>query len=234
MKSISIDPRQFYARLAGFMFLFYIGIGIASMVLLNQATGGAEGTAAKLASIAQHETIMRLVAVFTLLCFFIAVILAVSLYVLTRDQDPNLAILALCCRVGEGMVNAFSAIWTLGLLSVATASTAVAASDFAAARALGDLLLKQDGSSILISSTCFAVGSTLYSYLFLLARSIPVPIAWLGIIASILLVVAVPLQIAGFIKGNWFIWIPMLVFEVTLALWLLIKGVAVPPKQRAL
>jgi hypothetical protein len=221
-------PRQFYARLAGFMFLFYIAIGIASMVLFNQATGGAGGTAAKLAGIARHAPLVRLTALFGLLTFFVAVILAVALYVLTRDQGSNLALLALYCRVGEGMINAFSAVMTLGLLSVATASTAAAASDSAAAHALGDLLLKQDGSGTLISSTCFAVGSMLYSYLFLRARSIPVPLAWLGIIASLLLVVALPLQIAGLINGNRFTWIPMLVFEVTLGLWLLIKGVAAP------
>ena len=40
--------QQYYARLAGFMFLFYIAIGIASMVMFSQATSGAEGTAAKL------------------------------------------------------------------------------------------------------------------------------------------------------------------------------------------
>ena len=48
--------------------------------------------------------------------------------------------------------------------------------------------------------------------------------------SSILLVVALPLQLAGFIEGpvTNFIWIPMLLFEVPLALWLLIKGVALP------
>ena len=36
------------ARLAGFMFLFYIVVGITSLVLFGRATGGAEGTAAAL------------------------------------------------------------------------------------------------------------------------------------------------------------------------------------------
>ncbi|MBL7996592.1 DUF4386 domain-containing protein [bacterium] len=218
--------QQYYARLAGFMFLLYIAIGIASMVIFSQATSGAEGTSAKLASIAQHAPLVRLTALFGLLTFFIAVTLAVALYVLTRDQDPNLAILALFCRAGEGMINAFSAVMTLGLVSVATASTAPATSDSAATNALGALLMQLDRSSTLISATCFAVASTLFSYLFLRARNIPVSLAWLGVIASILLVVAIPLQIAGFIQGNWFIWMPMLVFEVVLALWLVIKGVA--------
>ena len=36
------------ARIAGFTYLFYIAVGISSMVLFNRATS-AEGTAAKLA-----------------------------------------------------------------------------------------------------------------------------------------------------------------------------------------
>lgn len=197
------------------------------MVLSGQATSGAEGTAAKLASIAQHASIMRVNIVLTLLCAGYALVLAVTLYALTRDQDRDLAVMALCCRVAEGVViAAVSLLSTLGLLSIATASTAAAGPDAAAAQALGALLLKMEGGTGIIAATCFALGSTLFSYLFLRARSIPVPLAWLGVLASILLVVALPLQLAGFINGTWFIWIPMLVFEVTLGLWLLIKGVA--------
>lgn len=65
---------------------------------------------------------------------------------------------------------------------------------------------------------------------------IPVPLARLGVFASVLLVVFLPLQLSGLFGGmvNWFgaatwlISLPMLVFEVALALWLLIKGVATP------
>jgi hypothetical protein len=216
------------ARLAGFMFLFYIATGIASMVVFNRATSGAEGTAATLASIAQHAPLVRLTALLTLLTFVDAVVLAVALYALTRDQDPDLAVLALCCRVSEGVIAAVSTVRVLGLLSVATASTAAAGADAAAAIALGALLLQMGGLAGLIAATCFAVGSTLYSYLFLRARSIPVPLAWLGVLASVLLLVGLTLQLAGFLRGSvtYFMWIPVAVFEVVLALWLLIKGVA--------
>ncbi len=219
------------ARLAGFMFLFYIATGIASMVAFHQATRGAEGTAATLASIARHAPLVRLTAVLTLLTFFDAVALAVALYALTRDEDRDLAVLALCCRVGEGVIAATAAIRTVELLSVATASTAAAASDATAAHALGALLLQRGGFPI--AATCFAVGSTIYSYLFLRARSIPVLLAWLGVLASILLVVGLPLQLAGVLDGlaTALMWVPMAVYEVTLGLWLLIKGVTVPPRR---
>jgi hypothetical protein len=220
------------ARIAGFTFLFYIVVGIASMVLFGQATSG-DGTAAKLASIARHATAVRLTVLLTLLTFVVAVVLAVALYALTRDQDPDIAVLALCFRVTEGVVAAVSAVRGLGLVSIASSGLSAAGPDAAAANALGALLLKQGGWTGIIAAICFAMGSTLYSWLFLRARSIPVPLAWLGVLASVLLVVALPLQLAGFLPGpvTWFIWIPMLVFEVALALWLLIKGVATTSKR---
>ncbi len=217
------------ARLAGVIFLVYIATGVTSMVLFGQATSAA-GTAGKLVSIAQHASLVRVTILLTLLQAAYALVLAVTLYALTRDQDPDLAVMALCCRAGEGVIAAISPARTLGLLSIATASTTAAAADAAAAQAVGALLLEMGGWTGLIGATCFAVGSTLYSYLFLRARSIPVPLAWLGVLASLLLVVALPLQLAGFLRGpvTNFIWIPMLVFEVAFALWLLIKGVAGP------
>jgi len=163
-----------------------------------------------------------------LLTFFEAVVLGVTLWALTRDEDSDVAVLALCCRVGEGVLGAAAVVRTMQLLSVATASTPAAAG--AAATAIGASLSSQGDSSTTIGATCFAVGSTLFSYLFLRARSIPVPLAWLGVLASVLLVIALPVDLAGFLPGSlaWPIWLPMLVFEVLLALWLINKGVTLP------
>ncbi|MEO8356940.1 MAG: DUF4386 family protein, partial [Chloroflexota bacterium] len=79
----------------------------------------------------------------------------------------------------------------------------------------------------------FAVGSTLFCWLLLRGRLIPVALAWLGMIASVLLGVILPLQLGGLFGGSmswassvtWLVWLPMLVFEVALAFWLMIKGV---------
>jgi Domain of unknown function (DUF4386) len=220
------------SRLAGLMFLFYIVTGIANMVLFGQATRGS-GTAEKLASMAQHATTVRLTVLLTLLTFVIAVVLAAALYALTREQDRDVALLALCFRVTEGVIAAVSSVRTMGLLSIATASAAVNATDTAAANSLAGMLLIQGGWTGTIAAICFAVGSTLYSYLFLRARSIPVPLAWLGVLASVILVLTLPLQLVGLLPGpvTWYVWMPMLVFEVVFALYLLIKGVETRSKR---
>jgi hypothetical protein len=196
------------------------------MVLFGGAIGGAEGIAAKLTGIAQHVTDVRVAFLLGLLSCFAALVLAVTLYAITREQDPDLAMLALTCRVGEGVVGA-SMPTALGLLWLATA-TGANAPDAGAAHALAAFLFKVGSWQSLISATLFAVGSTLFSWLLLRGRMIPVPLAWLGVVASVLLVVGVPLQLAGFVSGlvTSLMWLPMLAFEVPLALWLLIKGVA--------
>lgn len=216
------------ARIAGFTFLFYIAAGITSLILSGRATGG-EGIAAKLASIAQHETEMRIVVLLSLLTCFSAIALGVTLYAITREQDRDLAMLGLISRVAEGLAGMFMPS-TLALLWLATA-TGANAPNTEAAHALAAFLLKLGAWSP--SATFFAVGSTLFSWLFLRGRMIPVALAWLGVFASVLLVVILPLQLAGLFgdSANWFsvvtwlMWLPMLVYEMALALWLIIKGV---------
>jgi hypothetical protein len=219
------------ARIAGSTFLLYIVAGIASMVVFGRATSGA-GIAAKLAGIAQHPTEVGIVVVLGFIQCFAALVLAVTLYAITREQDADLAMLALACRVGEGVIAGSSMPRTLALAWLATAS-GVGAPDTAAAHALGAYLLRGD---VAVTATFFAVGSTIFSYLLLRGRMIPIPLAWVGLVASVLLVIGLPLQAAGFLSGpiTMIMWLPMLTFEVPLGLWLIIKGVATPARAAQL
>jgi hypothetical protein len=58
-------------------------------------------------------------------------------------------------------------------------------------------------------------------------RLVPRPLASLGLGASALLVVGLPLQLTGFFSGplTGYQWLPEIAFTIVLALWLLIKGV---------
>ena len=211
------------ARIAGFAFLFYIATGITGMVLFSQATRG-EGITAKFASIAQHVLQLRLTIILGLLGAVCAFVLAVTLYAITRDQDSDLAMLALIFRVGEGLLGAISTRATLEMLWLGT-SAGRTAPDLVTLQVLGTYLLA--GPNWIMPAVLFAMGSTLFSYLFLRGRTIPVSLAWLGVVASVLLVVGLPLQLAGFLTGpvTSYLWIPMAAFEVPLGFWLLIKGV---------
>ena len=123
--------------------------------------------------------------VLTLFTSLSALVLGVTLYAITREEDADIAMLALTCRVVEAMPG--------------------------------------EGAFF------FAVGSTLFSWLLLRGRMIPVALAWLGVLASVLLVVLLPLQIADVLPGAviQYMWLPMAAFEIPLGLWLIIKGAAV-------
>jgi hypothetical protein len=168
--------RRTNARVAGVTYFFYLAAGIASLILAGRP----------------HAT-----GVLSMLTSFSALVLGVTLYAITREQDPDLAMLALTCRVieaipGEGMIY-------------------------------------------------FAAGSTLFAWLLLRGRMIPVALAWLGVLAGVLLVVMLPLQRAGLFGGivnwsssaTWVMSLPMLVFELTLAAWLIVKGVAAPVQRQS-
>lgn len=217
------------ARIAGFTFLAYIAAGITSMVLFRRATSG-EGIAAKLAGIAAHGPDVGVLVVLGLVQCFSAMVLAVTLYAITRDEDTDLAMLGLVCRVGEGVIAGLSIPATLTLFWLATANGADAL-DIPAAHALAAYLLRDD---VALPATFFAVGSMAFAYLLLRGRMIPVPLAWLGVVASALLVVGLPLRYAGWLHGpiTTLMWLPMLAFEVPLGLWLLIKGVATPTRTQ--
>ncbi len=210
------------ARIAGFTYLFYIAVAFPMMVLYDRATR-AEGIAAKLTGIAQHATEMRVVVVLSLLCSFAALVLAVTLYGITRDEDHDLAMLALNCRVGEGVFNAIAVVETLGLIWLATAGGANGP-DAATADALGGLAFKLADWNGIVSATLFAAGSTLFSWLLLRGRMIPAWLAWLGVLGSALVLLTLSAQLAGFTVTK-LVWIPVAVFELTLGPWLIIRGV---------
>jgi hypothetical protein len=86
------------------------------------------------------------------------------------------------------------------------------------------------------------VGIAVFSWLLLRGRMIPVALASLGVIASVLFVMLLLLQMVGFFGGprawsspvTWAVSLPLLVFQLALAFWLLTKGVATTtPKESA-
>jgi hypothetical protein len=216
--------RQSSARVAGATFLIYIAAAFPAMVLSSRATKGV-GVSAKLASVAQHVGDLRVTVLLGFVSVCCALVLAVTLYAITRDEDQELATLGMVFRVGEGLVYGIP-LSTLALIWLTTTKDA-SAPDSAGAATLASLLLKLDGWGTLTAASLFAVGSTLFAYLLLRGRMIPRALAWLGVIGSLLILIELPLELAGFLRGplTQLVWIPVALFELTLGPWLIIKGV---------
>ncbi len=149
---------------------------------------------------------------------FSALTLGVTLWRITRDEDPELALLAMACRVAEGVIGAAP----LSAQYAVRTGGAVGEQSAVLVRAAGAL-------NITVTATFFAVGSALFAYLLLRGRLVPAPLASLGVAASVLLVVCLPVQLGGALPSvvGIVMWLPMLVFELWLAVWLIVRGVAV-------
>ncbi len=87
--------RPIYARVAGFTFLFYIAAGISSLSL------GSESQFANLLYFLQNLS---------------ALVLGVTLYMLTREHGSALALLALTCRIMEAVHEESAAFFAVGSL----------------------------------------------------------------------------------------------------------------------
>ncbi len=210
------------ARIAGMTFLLYYATALTDMWLFGRLSSRG-GIGETLANFARHTLQLRLTVVFAMLTIIYALILAVTLYALTRDIDRELALMAFACRMMEGVLNAVPGMARIGLLSMASATPTPSL------QVQAELLFKVTGWSGAVSGTIFAIGGTLFAYLFLKGRGIPPLIAWLGVVGSVIVIPIYFLRAFRMVSGSavWLTSIPLIVFELTLALWLLIKGVAV-------
>jgi Domain of unknown function (DUF4386) len=190
------------ARIAGATFLVYITAGVSGMVIALSAAA---------------TVILALV-----MCFS-ALLLGVTLFALTRHVDSEIALMGLACRVAEGILGGMFLSATIALRM----RSAAGGSD-AGGQAVSAFVASARSLNTIVAAIFFAMGSTLFCWLFLRGRVIPVALASLGMFASILLVVALPLQLAGALRGPvvQVIWLPMLAFEVPLGVWLIVRAAA--------
>jgi hypothetical protein len=193
------------------------------MVLVRRATRGSD-IAAQLASVTQNAADIGLAVILSFIGSLCAFALAVTLYAITRDEDQEIALLGLVCRAGEGVVGGLTVLSKLALLLVAASAAG------AAAYPLAQLLLRLGGYITLVSASFFAFGSTFFSYLLLRGRIVPRPLAALGVIGSLLIAFGLPAQAAGYLSRSVtdLMFIPVAGFEIIVALWLIIKGAAMP------
>ncbi|HEX7252192.1 MAG TPA: DUF4386 domain-containing protein, partial [Thermoanaerobaculia bacterium] len=174
------------ARVAGLAFLLYIAASLTGGILSGRASGG-DGVAAKLANIAGHASQMRAAILLTLVGCVCALVLAVTLWSITRDQDADLAMLVLTCRTAEGVISAMALPRMAGRLWLATIA-GPEAPDAAAAKTIGDNLFQLPSWSTTVSALFFAIGSLVFAWLLLRGRIVPAGLAWLGFFVSVVVV----------------------------------------------
>jgi len=213
-----------YARLAGFMFLFVIVADVLGMFITNRfhVSGNFAETAQR---IMESQWLYRAGLSCGLIGSLCTVLLAMGLYVVVRPIDNNLALLALLFRLAEATLGGAGSILSFCALQLyigADHRNAFAANQLSALASL----FSSDWN---IGAIFFGIGSILFFYLFLESAYIPKALSALGFYASVL----VPIVSLGCLlspqhaKMLQFGWLPIALAEISVGLWLLIKGINV-------
>jgi hypothetical protein len=216
------------ARVTGFTLLF----GMAIVVFANYGIsfrlivpGNAVETAR---NIMAHETLFRANIACNLIYMLNVLVLISSLYVILKPVDQNLVLVATFSRLIYALMWGFSALKMLGVLRLLGNDVYLPVFNTDQLQALARMNLGSSYDAYYVGLPFWGLASAVCSYLWFKSRYIPKGLAAFGIISSVWCVFCafaflVFPHYAAVVNASWFD-VPMVIFELTLGLWLLIKG----------
>ena len=174
-------------------------------------------------NIANNAMQMRASIVVEMITAFGIVMLGVLMYLLLNKQNKNIAIVAMGLYLIEAALLAASRIAAFSLIPISQES--VVAGHPAYLQTLGNLFLDLQSFGYELHMLPFALGATLFYYLFYKSGYIPRALALWGLIAASLALIGTLFVLLGY-DVPLLVFIPNLPFEITIGIWLLVKGIA--------
>jgi hypothetical protein len=232
MAIYTIDESQRKAaKVAGFLYLFMMVTGVfAEFYARGQliVRGDAVQTAK---NIAASERLFRIGIVSNLITFAGDVILVLALYVVLKPINRNVALLAAFWRLAECSILAVITLNDFAALALLSGADYLRAFDTQQLQALVYTFIRVQGAGYLVGMVFFGLGSTVFGYLWFKSRYIPRGLAAWGIFSSLVaaivtLAIMVFPSLAAVVIPVYYA--PIFIFEVTLGLWLLVKGIHAP------
>ena len=229
MTIITTDKSQRNAaRVAGFTFLFAMAI----VVLANYGISfrlSVPGDAAETArNIMANRTLFRINIACNLLYAATVGVLLSSLYLILKPVDRNLALVAAFCRLVVALMWSVTALNMLSALRLLDGGTYLSVFEADRLQALARLHLDAGYDAYYIGLPFWALASTVCSYLWFQSRYVPRALAVFGVISSAWCVFCsfaflISPSFQNAVHPMWFD-MPMVIFEMALGLWLLLKG----------
>jgi len=159
--------------------------------------------------------------------YALVILLAHALYVVLRPVNQNLALLALLWRLAEAVVGSALAVVS-GILPLLLLDSGEAI-DTNQLHTLVDALLTVRGAGLDVVLIFIGLGGTTFCYLFWQSHYVPRILAAWGILTYLSMLLLSMTSLLTFIDESvkLMFYAPGGLFEITLGLWLLIKGVTV-------
>jgi hypothetical protein len=217
-----------WARVVGFSYVFALVPSIFSEFYVSGRLVSDDAVVTA-QNIIAHERLFRLGIASNLLVFAADVVLVTALYIVLERVNRRLALLATFFRLIETtilIVAVLNDFYVLRLLTGASYLTTVNPDELAA---LARVSIGAHGSTYGVALLLFGFGSPVFCYLWLKSGYIPKPLAVWGLVASVWIGICsftfvvfpelTKVITVGYYGG------PIFLFELTIGLWLLFKGV---------
>jgi len=217
-----------YARVAGFMYLLIIIIGVLNGIFIDSELIVSGNKAATANNILANDFLFRTGIASILILYVSVVILAWALYVILKTVNKNLALLAMLLRSGEAILGGATVLISFIVLLLLNAEDYSTIFEKEQLQALAGLFLNVRDVSIDIVLIFVGIGGTIFCYLFFKSSYIPRILALWGIFTymSMLLLALINILFPNrpemmetvlFTLGA--------LFELLIGFWLLFKGV---------
>ena len=183
-----------------------------------------------LIAVADQPTRLAAAALLYLIAAGSSVGIAIALYPLLKRINPALAVGSVVFRTIEAVFYTAAVVTLLSLPLLGRQLATAPADDRAAIQLLADVLLGIREHSTLVGVFAFTVGALMYYLVFYRARLVPRWLSGWGIAATLLMMTACLLSLFSDnpVTGYTFLFMPILVQEMVLAGWLLVKGISRP------
>lgn len=216
------------ARIAGSMYLIGMATAIFGEAFVRDSlivSGNATRTAQ---NIIESELLYRVGIATDLFTFASVVVLIWALYVLLRPVNKDLVLLAVFFRVVEVATHFVATINSLVVLRFLTGGDYLATFGTSQLHTLARVAIGTQADGVSIGFILLGLGSTVFAYLLVKSRYVPRALAMWGVFSSLLITAAafwdiVSPSTAGVPQLSSYV--AMFIYEVTLGLWLLLKGV---------
>ena len=173
-------------------------------------------------NIANNASQLRASIVLDMITAIGIVMLGSMLYVTLKKQNGKMALVALGLYLIEAAILAVSRIPVFSLLRISQESVIAGHPDYL--QTLGTLFYESQSFGYELHMLPFALGATMFYYLFYKSGFLPRGLSLLGLIAAPLALVGTLFGLLGY-NVPLVVFLPNLPFELGVGLWLLVKGI---------
>lgn len=221
---------QHYARLCGVLYLYIIVAGMFAELFVRSRLVVSTDAAVTASNIMANESLFRLGFSAELLHIAFDVVVAVILYALLRPIDRNIALLAAFTRLACDIILAVASLSHFAALKLFAEAEYLKTFTPDQLHTLALLALKLHGDGYAISLVFFSFACLSLGYLIFRSGFLPRTIGALMAIAGVCyLINSFSHFLSPAFAGTLFpgLFVPIFVAELSLALWLTMKGVNV-------